>query len=228
MTERSLSPLPPPVESTRTLPIVPFHTTHTISHDAVKILRDAILLTEGRDKVVKLIQYTSRLLVLHPSFPSKRLRPLISQLSMTRKVIKLGHGIFPYIELRKGGLGTLTLIREFVEFLNDFWDDVYCLSRIGFLRNAKIQHWSETWANRAWMTGIIMDLHVLLERKKVMRMKLKTVKETKIYLEVGSPQDDDIMVREKLKNEAYWIDVSIAKLLADLSFCCSLPLFCGD
>ena len=186
-------------------------------HDAVKIVHDAILLTEGRDKVVKLLQYTSRLLLLFPSTPTKRLRPFISQMSMTRKVIKLGHGIFPYVELTNGGLGTFALVRALVEILNDFWDDVYCLSRIGLLRSPKVQRWSETWANRAWMTGIIMDLYVLMQKRSVMLVKLGTARNKK-YLDVRSGADDHV-IREKLSVEAYWIDVSIAKLLADLGFC---------
>ena len=215
MTERSLSPLPPPLQSRLAHPAV---STPSLSvHDAVKILHDAIILTEGRDKIVKLLQYTSRLLLLLPSSPTKRLRPFISQMSMTRKVIKLGHGIFPYVELTKGELRTFALVRAWVEILNDFWDDVYCLSRIGLLRSPKVQRWSEAWANRAWMTGIIMDLYVLIQRRSAMQVKLGTAQNKK-YLDVGSGADDRV-VREKLSVEAYWIDVSIAKLLADLGFC---------
>ena len=211
MTERSLSPL----QSRQAHH--PMSTPTLSTHDVVKILSKAILLTEGRDKVVKLLQYTSRLLLLLPSSPTKRLRPFISQMSMTRKVIKLGHGIFPYVELTKGGLQTFALVHALVEMLNDFWDDVYCLSRIGLLRSPKVQRWSETWANRAWMTGIIMDLYVLMERRSAMRVKLETTRSKK-YLDVGSGGDEHV-VQEKLSVEAYWIDVSIAKLLADLGFC---------
>lgn len=187
------------------------------THDAAKILSEAILLTEGRDKVVKLLQYTSRLLLLLPPSPTKRLRPFISQMSMTRKVIKLGHGIFPYVELVNGGLRTFALVRALVEILNDFWDDLYCLSRIGLLKSPKLQRWSETWANRSWMTGIIMDLYVLMERRTAVRVKLETAR-NKNYLDVGSGVNNHV-VGEKLSTEAYWIDISIAKLLADLGFC---------
>ena len=216
MTERSLSPLPPPLQSKQTHPPISQPSLITC-HDAVKILREAILLTEGRDKVVKLLQYTSRLLLLLPSSPTKRLRPFISQMSMTRKVIKLGHGIFPYVELTKGGLRTFALVRALVEILNDFWDDVYCLSRIGLLRSPKVQRWSETWANRAWMTGIIMDVYVLIQRRSATRRTMETAQNKK-FLDVGSSANDRL-VRKKLSVEAYWIDVSIAKLLADLGFC---------
>src|SRR5271169_3473072 len=205
MTEQPLSPLPPRKQAH---PPIPLHPIPSTSINAAKILHDALLLTEGRDKVVKLLQYTSRLIVLFPSTPSKRLRPFISQMSMTRKVIKLGHGIFPYVELTKGGLQTFGLVRAIVEFLNDFWDDVYCLSRIGFLRSPKLQRWSETWANRAWMMGIIMDLYVLKQKREVTKMKLETVPE-KRFLDVKGPslEEDRVKARENLSIEAYWIDV---------------------
>jgi Peroxisomal biogenesis factor 11 (PEX11) len=186
------------------------------SYDAVKILHDALLLTEGRDKVVKLLQYSSRLILLLSTTPSKRLRPFISQMSMTRKVIKLGHGIFPYMELTKGGLRTFMVVRALVEFLNDFWDDVYCLSRIGLLRSPKVQRWSENWANRSWLTGIIMDIYVLMQKRKATALKLEGSKEK--HLEIAL-EGERVNGRKILAVESYWIDVSIAKLLADFGFC---------
>jgi hypothetical protein len=178
--------------------------------------------------VVKLLQYTSRLILLFSASPSKRLRPLISQMSMTRKVLKLGHGIFPYSELTKERLETFALIRAIVEFVNDFWDDVYCLSRIGFLRGAKLQKVSEDWANRAWMTGIVMDLYVLMQRRRVMAAKLDSAKEKRhLDISLSVPgTDDPVKIQHKLELEAYWLDVSIVKLLADFGFCGFLTSHC--
>jgi hypothetical protein len=207
MTERSPSPLPPTLSPTKV------HLPSRSSPDTLKVFQDAILLTEGRDKVVKLLQYTSRLIVLLSSSPSKRLRPFISQMSMTRKVLKLGHGVFPYSELT-GGVKGIVLLRAIVEIVNDFWDDVYCLSRIGLLKSKRMEGWSEIWANRAWMMGIIMDLQVLLQRNSAMAAKMKVEREK--YLKVGEIKDG----RGKLRVEAFWIDVSILKLLMDFGFCC--------
>jgi hypothetical protein len=215
MTERSPSPLPP------TLPPPKIHLhSSPRSPDTLKIFQNAILLTEGRDKVVKLLQYTSRLILLLSSSPSKRLRPFISQMSMTRKVLKLGHGVFPSAELKTGVKG-VDLLRAWIEIVNDFWDDVYCLSRIGLLRSKKVEGWSEIWANRAWMMGIIMDLQVLLQRKTAMAEKLR--REEKQVLQVGGVKVDS---REKLRVEAFWINVSILKLMVDFGFCCT-SLFCS-
>lgn len=217
MTERSPSPLPPTIQHQP----IPVYAGPTASPDVVKIFNKALLLTEGRDKVVKLLQYTSRLILLFSSSPTRRLRPLISQMSMTRKVLKLGHGIYPYSELVRERLETFALIRAIVEFVNDFWDDVYCLSRIGFLRGARLQKVSEDWANRAWMTGIVMDLYVLMQRRRVMALKLNSGEEKKhldVSISLVAP-GEPVNVRNKLKLEAYWLDVSIAKLLADFGFC---------
>jgi hypothetical protein len=217
MTDRSPSPLPgvlPPVRIKYNAP--------PKSPDPVKIFIEAILLTEGRDKVVKLLQYTSRLILLFSPTHIKRLKPFISQMSMTRKVLKLGHGVFPYYECTQMGIGRYELVRAVVEFINDFWDDVYCLSRIGFLRSAKVQYLSEIWANRAWMTGIVMDLHVLMEKRTKMMKKIKDSQGR--FLNVPGMAEKD-MASQKLGIEAFWIDISILKLLADLGFCGILLLY---
>jgi hypothetical protein len=144
-------------------------------------------------------------------------------MSMTRKVLKLGHGIFPYSELAKGRLRTLALIRAVVEILNDLWDDLYCLSRIGLLQSKRVQKWSEKWANRAWMMGIILDLQVLFEKKTAMADRLRSAAE-KNSLDVGfAVREERDIVQYKAHVEAYWIDVSIVKLLADFGFCGITP-----
>ena len=219
MTDRSPSPLPPTTPKSQVQRPAPTHISPAHSVDAVRIFRDTLLVTEGRDKVVKLLQYTSRLILLLSSAPSKRLRPFISQMSMTRKVLKLGHGVFPYLELTQGRIPKFVLIRAIVEIINDFWDDVYCLSRIGLLRSKRLQEVSEIWANRAWMMGIIMDFHVMMGRKSTMAKKLKAADENEL-LGVGVLETPEQNMKRVLQSEAYWIDVSIWKLLADLGFCC--------
>jgi hypothetical protein len=218
MTERSSSPLPPTIRSVQIHPPPPLHTSLSLSPNALKIFRDALLLTEGRDKCVKLLQYTSRLILLvSPSAPKARLKPFISQMSMTRKVLKLGHGVFPYWELTQGRLKPFVVVRALVEILNDFWDDVYCLSRIGLLRSKRVQMWSEDWANRAWMTGIIMDLYVLFRRREGVGANLRGIRSQEKFLDVET--EERKIALEKMRVEAYWIDVSIVKLLADFGFC---------
>jgi len=206
MTERSPSPAPPNVS----IPI-----RHVKSPAVLQILGEAILLTEGRDKLVKLLQYTSRLILLLSSRPSKRLKPFISQMSMTRKVLKLGHGIFPYNELVFDGCSTqYDLFRVLVEFVNDFWDDVYCLCRIGVFRSPRLQSLSETWANRAWMMSILIDLNGLSHKRAVLARRLDSTRTTQ-HLSVPASEDP----QQILKVDAFWTDLSIIKLLADFGFC---------
>ncbi len=224
MTDRSPSPLPPTVPIPQTQRPESNYVSPSRSVNALELFCATLLLTEGRDKVVKLLQYTSRLILLLSSSPSKRLRPFISQMSMTRKVLKLGHGVFPYQELTQKPITKNAFIRAVVEFINDFWDDVYCLSRIGFLRSKRLQDISEIWANRAWMMGIIMDLRVLMERRSTMAKKLKEADEKKL-LGVGILENQEQKMKRKLLTDAYWIDVSIVKLLADLGFCCIIPSY---
>ena len=109
------------------------------------------------------------------------------------------------------------VVRALVEILNDFWDDVYCLSRIGLLRSKRVQMWSEDWANRAWMTGIIMDLYVLFRRREGVGANLRGIRSQEKFLDVET--EERKIALEKMRVEAYWIDVSIVKLLADFGFC---------
>jgi Peroxisomal biogenesis factor 11 (PEX11) len=206
MTERSHSPaLGPPAVPPR----------HSKAPDPLKIINNVLLVTDGRDKIVKLLQYSSRLILLLSTRPTKRLKPFISEMSMTRKVLKLGHGIFPYNELVFGGCSTKhDLLRVIVEFINDFWDDVYCLSRIGVFRSAKLQLLSETWANRAWMMSILIDLNAAMKKRAVIAEELEPTLSAPVLNVPGT--EDSI---EKLKVDAFWADISIVKLLADFGFC---------
>jgi hypothetical protein len=72
------------------------------------------------------------------------------------------------------------------------------------------------------MMGIIMDLHVLMGRRSAMTKKLSAVDEKKL-LAVGVLENQEQQMRRKLLTEAYWIDISIVKLLADFGFCCTSP-----
>ena len=123
----------------------------------------------------------------------------------------------------RGRLKKFAVIRALVEIVNDFWDDVYCLSRIGMLRSKKVERLSEDWANRAWMTGIIMDLYVLFQRREATGVKLLTTSQEKYLSVSGMEAEEKKSALEKLRVEAYWIDVSILKLLADFGFCGSTP-----
>ena len=74
------------------------------------------------------------------------------------------------------------------------------------------------------MMGIIMDLRVLMERRSTMAKKLKEADEKKL-LGVGILENQEQKMKRKLLTDAYWIDVSIVKLLADLGFCCIIPSY---
>jgi len=68
------------------------------------------------------------------------------------------------------------------------------------------------------MTGIVIDLLGLLKR----RTAIKQATDENKNLEVGVlvlKTDDREIVREKMRVDAYWNDMSIIKLFADLGFC---------
>ena len=58
------------------------------------VFRKVLLLTDGRDKSLKLIQYLSKLLIWAQVLNGKQIKRatnLASQLSLTRKIIRLAH-----------------------------------------------------------------------------------------------------------------------------------------
>ncbi|KAL1923189.1 uncharacterized protein VTP21DRAFT_9565 [Calcarisporiella thermophila] len=188
------------------------------------IFRRMLVLTDGRDKTLKLIQYFCKLLLIYVLKQNtvrfkelrKRLSSLISNFSTTRKILRLGHGIESYAVLAEylegsrippppGSLWTnvwidyhLGWINAIVGFGNCLADDLYCLGRIGVLTPATAKR-AEPWSYRLWFTSILIDLRE--NRLEAARLR----REQKKGKEVG----------EKL----YWADISFVKLMCDLGFC---------
>src|SRR6478735_10995151 len=68
--------------------------------DWICIIQCILKELEGRDKLIKTIQYFIKLL-LHYQFKSARpYTPLVSQCSITRKILRLGNAIGPLREMK--------------------------------------------------------------------------------------------------------------------------------
>ena len=65
-----------------------------------------------------------------------------------------------------------------------------------------------------------MDLQVLMQKRAKMAEKLKDVQGR--FLTVPGSAENDVAT-QKLHTEAFWIEVSILKLLADFGFCGTIP-----
>lgn len=149
---------------------------------ALAIFRQLLLVADGRDKTLKVIQYFVKILFwAHLSQRKKRypllyqrLSALASNFSTTRKIIRLGHVVEPYSTFLTYANGEKTFhpdaalrdkllfytgaISAIFNITNDLVDDAYCLGRIGAfdLSIAKI---TEPISARLWFTCIWIDMY---------------------------------------------------------------------
>ncbi|KAG5456418.1 MAG: peroxisomal biogenesis factor 11 [Olpidium bornovanus] len=146
----------------------------------LKVVRKIIALTDGRDKAMKFVQYSGKMLLWlwlydkksHP-VSAPRLAALVSTLSTTRKMIRLAHVVEPASDLADFLTGKavppasgrpikdhfmyrLAFFGAVVGVLNDLADDVYSLAKIGALSKSLIKP-ADKLANRLWLAGIVVD-----------------------------------------------------------------------
>ncbi|KAI8052953.1 hypothetical protein BDF22DRAFT_686216 [Syncephalis plumigaleata] len=217
--------------------------------------------TDGRDKTMKLIQYSLKVLlwraIKNPRDKvfRQRLSALVKAFSTTRKIIRLGHWLEPYEEildwlvnipiqsrqvsnqqLAKSTLKSMPTtvfakwlwdgVPPVVGFLNDFFDDIYCLCRINCLPKW-MEDPSEIWSLRCWFLGIWLDLYgnamdqLALKRKiKVQQLIVDRLRKDPTEYEHGM---QSLQVAEKalavLYDKQYWLRISCGKFLGDLGFC---------
>ncbi|KAG1526258.1 hypothetical protein G6F52_002595 [Rhizopus delemar] len=151
---------------------------------------------EGRDKLIKTIQYFIKLL-LHYQFKSARpYTPLVSQFSITRKILRLGNAIGPLREMKDAdGKERMVL---FVKVMNGVSDDVFCFYKLGLLTDP-VGRRAERVAAYCWFISIAKEMEhaVNLLRQQSSKHKMTTLDE----------QDE------------WMIKVSIVKLFMDGIFC---------
>jgi hypothetical protein len=191
----------------------------TLLPAVIKFLR----LTDGRDKSMKLVQYTLKLLLMRyllaPQHKGLRthLSALVSSFSTTRKITRLAHAIEPINELHSislegvpKGLSGYPLFRwqlgVFSTLLgvgNDLLDDMYCLAKIKVLP-AHIGDWAERRSLYCWFSSICIDVHENIAQQRALARKIPLL-----------PEEEQGAAAEKL----YWVRLSLFKLLADGFFC---------
>ncbi|ORZ41666.1 hypothetical protein BCR44DRAFT_341146 [Catenaria anguillulae PL171] len=136
--------------------------------------------------VMKIVQYLFKVVLwadlvsktTHPTAHA-RISAVVSQFSMTRRILRLGHVNEPYAELRdlivhEGGLrGTvlkpgLSVKERFVQVLawynpaagivNDVVDDTICLAKMGAIDKSWAKRLDMT-STRLWFSTILVDLY---------------------------------------------------------------------
>ena len=131
------------------------------------VLRKILLLNDGRDKVLKVVQYTSKtilylaliqkmklVLSLPDSHPllllPSRLEKLVPHLSLARKIVRLAHGLESLDTISSLNLSDLdkdpkkrldtglTLLNALIGLVNDISDDCICLAKMGVLDKVRL------------------------------------------------------------------------------------------
>jgi hypothetical protein len=140
------------------------------------VLRKILLLNDGRDKVLKVVQYASKT-ILYLSLISKlkkmlslpdthpllllpsRLEKLVPHLSLARKIVRLAHGlesldtiaslnISDLDKLSEKRLETgLMLLNALIGLVNDISDDCICLAKMEVLEKVSFYNHKSRFVN---------------------------------------------------------------------------------
>ncbi|KAJ3293444.1 hypothetical protein HDU79_000321 [Rhizoclosmatium sp. JEL0117] len=132
---------------------------------SILLFRKVLLLNDGRDKSLKVLQYTAKVLLwvrflsLQPLTPStsKTLTSLIPHISLARKLVRLGNFLGPFEYLTTSTLSPSSIF-SFLSNVNGLLtgiaDDTATLGKLNIVHPAKVY---QTWADRFWWIGILFD-----------------------------------------------------------------------
>lgn len=143
------------------------------------IIKQILATTDGRDKLFKVLQYSLKLNNWLKN--SKAWLELIAHLSLTRKMIRLFHGLDPMLELNMDSLKNVdaTTINNIFSLMSDTADDVICLGKLKVL-DAKWIEFATPISDRSWFITILLDVHDLLNSIRREPTRLKTISLAKL------------------------------------------------
>jgi hypothetical protein len=182
----------------------------------VLLVRKILLLNDGRDKIMKVAQYSAKVLLwlvlLEKSVNQTRAKQIASHFSIVRKVIRLGHFLEPFNDgldiLKEAQFETLAQklapLNVLIGIANDISDDIICLSKLGVLD----KDWTKTmtpYSDRLWYSSIFIDIH-------------SNWTETNKWIQKYD-QESDMEQKQKLSQKIFMARISLIKLLADFVFC---------
>ncbi|KAJ3259896.1 hypothetical protein HDU77_001616 [Chytriomyces hyalinus] len=195
------------------------------------IFRKLLLLSDGRDKIFKVIQYASKILLWsqflstlgknHPSFETqtrKSLSSLIPHLSILRKLVRTGNAMAPIETLCRGGNASnwFTFLNTINSLFTSLADDGVTLSKVGITQP---NPFFITWADRLWLVGIGAVSGRLLKTTEYLD-------EDGVHISADtSPHTAQVLINNantkiKQANQEIWLSqITLAKLVADFIFC---------
>ncbi|CAO3684190.1 unnamed protein product [Rhizopus microsporus] len=158
----------------------------------IKIVQRLLKELDGRDKMMKTIQYFIKILLHYKLIRAKHWSTMASQFSMTRKILRLGTAVGPFQEIEpKLNYRTAILLNEII---NGVSDDIFCFHKLGFV-STSIGTRAEIISAYCWFIGILNDI-----KDQVQSLK-------KLQRNNGD------------KDKIFLAEISIIKLLMDAVFC---------
>ncbi|KAI9483853.1 MAG: peroxisomal biogenesis factor 11-domain-containing protein [Benjaminiella poitrasii] len=166
---------------------------------------------DGRDKLMKIIQYFVKILLHYKLVRAKHWPILTSHFSMTRKVIRLGTSMGLMREISPFKHSVFETMVHLNAVVNGISDDVFCFYKLGLV-GPYLGNRSEILSAYCWFAGILADI-----RENAISMNNLQQKAAQLTL----TKDDkklDLKLNE-LKQKIFMTEVSIIKLLMDAVFC---------
>jgi hypothetical protein len=164
---------------------------------------------DGRDKLMKIIQYFVKILLHYKLVQAKHWSVLTSHFSMTRKLLRLGTAIGPMRELSplKSSIPqTLIILNALV---NNVSDDVFCLHKLGMV-GPYLGAKSERISAYCWFAGIMVDIRECVDN--MIKLQQKAAKSS-----IDEKQESKTMT--ELRQKIFVAEISTIKLLMDAIFC---------
>lgn len=172
----------------------------------------------GRYKVLKLAQYIAKFILLQATqkriritlSTREKLRVLIGQCSLQRRILQLGNLYSPIKALFTGSENRTwhDLISAIAGVTEDVSEDAFTLSQLGWLpsRFASLA----VYADRAWLLSVLLDLRIwVIQKHSLVRKKQRA------RLLDDSKQEVAKQRKLELTQEEWWLDVHGVKMMCD-------------
>ncbi|KAI8647666.1 peroxisomal biogenesis factor 11-domain-containing protein [Parasitella parasitica] len=157
---------------------------------------------DGRDKLMKIIQYFIKILLHYKLVKAKHWSTITSHFSMTRKLLRFGTAIGPIRELSPLKSTIPSTLITLNATVNGISDDIFCLYKLGVF-GSYVGALFERISAYCWFAGILVDL-----REGALNMSALKAKST-----------ENEKPNTQLIQKIHIAEVSIIKLLMDAVFC---------
>ncbi|RKO92519.1 peroxisomal biogenesis factor 11-domain-containing protein [Blyttiomyces helicus] len=204
------------------------------------VIRRILLLTDGRDKLMKITQYSLKV-ILWARLLSKETHPVatpraektVSHLSLTRKIIRLAQWTDQVSELKEildeatAGETDIRTLRNFLGIFNStlglangFADDIICYGKMGLIeKNSMWVKRATPLADQLWYVTILLDFY---ENRMSARDQARKI------VKLKSLKDAPAKDLKKACDAAKMLNLNVVKLAADFTFCTIDVFFLED